>query len=327
MVGGGGLRVVLPMSSSSLTLADVTALSVTVANSSWSPATMNVTNATLTLNFGAIFSVPSAVLSAGTLNVSGSNVINISATSLPIGEIPLIAYTSKTGGGTFNLGSLPTDVEATISDTGSAIVLDVTSAPRLLTWWGGTTGTWNTNGTLDWNTGLTAYQDPSNGVADNVTFNDSASVFNVAVTDDVHPASITVNNTANAYSIGGTGRISGTNNVSKSGTNILTLSSANDYIGGTLVNAGTLSFANGALGSSGNVVLFGSSSSVLQWAPGNTEDISSRLKIGGTNSDPSSTLFATLDVGTNDVVFNSGVNQGHSGGIISNVVAKVGSGK
>lgn len=327
VVDGGGLGVVLPMSSSSLTMADSTALSVTVANSSWSPTTMNVTNATLSFNFGAIFSMPPAVLSAGSLNVSGSNVINISATSLPVGQIPLIGYSGKTGAGTFNLGALPTDVQATISDTGSAIVLNVTHAPRLLTWWGGTTGTWNTNGTLDWNTGLAAYQDPTNGVADNVTFNDSASVFNVSITDDVQPASVTVNNTANAYSISGTGRISGTNSVSKSGTNVLTLGSANNYTGGTLVNAGILSFANGALGNSGNVVVFGSSSSVLQWTPGNTEDISSRLKIGGTNSDPSSTLFATLDVGANDVVFNSGVNQGDSGGIVSNVVAKVGSGK
>jgi fibronectin-binding autotransporter adhesin len=327
LVNRGELDVVLPMSSSALTLADSTAMGITVSNSSWSPFTINVTNSALTFNYGAQTGIPAAALSATTLNVSGSNVINISATSLPTGTIPLIAYSSKVGTGGFYLGALPTNVQATIADTGSAIVLNVTFAPMSLTWWGGVTGTWNTNNTLDWNSGGSAYHDSNASEVDSVFFDDTASTFSVSVTSDVHPYSITVNNAINSYTIGGTAEIGGTNGITKNGTNVLNLTSPNNYTGGTTINAGTVSFANGALSSTGDITLLGSSSSVLQWAPGNNEDISSRLKIGGNNSAASTTAFATLDVATNDVTFDSGVNQSNLGGVISNVVAKVGSGK
>lgn len=327
MVNGGELDVVLPMSSSALTLADSTAMGITVSNSSWSPAAMNVTNVNLTFKFGSLSTIGTAALSAGSLNAGGSNVINITATSLPIGTIPLIAYSSKNGSGTFNLGTLPTNVVATLSDTGSAIVLNVTAAPLTLVWWGGATGTWNTNNTLDWNGGASPYHEYTPGEVDYVTFDDTASSFSVAVANDVHPVSVTVNNGVNAYTISGSGQIAGTNSLVKNGTNVLTLASTNSYSGGTTINAGTLSFTNGALGMTGNINLIGSAISVLQWVPGNNQDISSRLRIGGNNSAASATGFATLDTGTNDVIFNSGVNQSDIGGVISNVVAKVGSGK
>jgi autotransporter-associated beta strand protein len=324
-VNGGELDVALPMSSAALTLASGTAMGITVSNSSWAPTAMNVTNAAINLNYGYLLTAPSAVLSPATMNVSGNNVINITATNFPLGQTVLITYGSKNGAGTFNLGSIPANMLATLADTGSAIVLNVSTALQTLTWSGGATGTWNTNGTTDWNAGAATYQE-STGLVSAVIFDDTASTYNVSVATDVRPFSMTANNSLNSYVIGGSGRIGGTNGIVKNGTNVLTLNSTNNYTGGTIINAGTLSFTNGALGNTGNIVLNGGTISILQWAPGSSQDISGRLLIGGVNSSASTTAFATLDTGTNIVTLNNGINQGVNGTAISNAVAKIGSG-
>ena len=53
---------------------------------------------------------------------------------------------------------------------------------------------------------------------------------------------------------------------------MLTLSGLGTYSGGTSLNAGILSFANGSLGS-GTVAVTGNAT--LQWSGGNSQDISS----------------------------------------------------
>ena len=79
--------------------------------------------------------------------------------------------------------------------------------------------------------------------------------------------------------------------LTKSGSGLLTLSSANTYTGGTRLNEGTLSFANNALGTSGNITLAGGT---LQWATGNTQNIGSRMVLV-----PGA--VATLDTNGNNV--------------------------
>ena len=307
VVNGGGLAVTLPMSSSALTLADSTRLAVTVAGSTWSPAILNMTNATLSLNFGTVAGVPGTVFTAATLNVSGSNVVNIAGVGLPNSPITLAAYTAKNGAGTFSLGTLPAGMQATIADTGSAIVLNITFSPMSLTWSGVTTATWNTNGTFDWNFGAAFYQEYgplANGLGDTVTFDDSAAAFTVSRTTDVHPFSITVTNSANAYSIGGPGRIGGPTGLTKLGTNVLALDGVNDFTGGTILSAGILSFGSGSLGAS-NVTLIGNST--LQWANANSQDLSGRLYL-------SNNVVGTIDLQTNNVTWTNG-------GILSDLAA------
>lgn len=81
----------------------------------------------------------------------------------------------------------------------------------------------------------------------------------------------------------------------KSGTGTQTFTGANTYSGGTDLNNGTLSFANGSLGSTGNITFSGSST--LQWVGGNTQDISSRIQAIGSG------ITATLDIaGASDTV-------------------------
>lgn len=75
----------------------------------------------------------------------------------------------------------------------------------------------------------------------------------------------------------------------------------NSFTGGVTFNRGFLVFSSGALGTTGKIAIgantlppFG-----LRWAPGNTDDISSRFNDTGTSAQ------CTLDTGANDVVFAS----------------------
>ena len=52
----------------------------------------------------------------------------------------------------------------------------------------------------------------------------------------VSPGSVTVNNSQNDYVISGSGSISGTTTLTKSGSRTLTLGTVNSYTGGTIVS-------------------------------------------------------------------------------------------
>ncbi|MGA2254439.1 MAG: autotransporter-associated beta strand repeat-containing protein, partial [Thermoguttaceae bacterium] len=67
---------------------------------------------------------------------------------------------------------------------------------------------------------------------------------------------------------------SGMVSLEKTGAGVLTLTGANTYSGNTTLDDGTLSFASGALGATGNIIFDGGA---LQWYGTNTEDISSRV--------------------------------------------------
>ncbi len=95
--------------------------------------------------------------------------------------------------------------------------------------------------------------------------------------------------------------------LTKAGVGMLALTGANTYSGGTFLNAGTLSFANGGIGSTGTVRFAGNST--LQWAGGNTQDISGRLAINDG-------VTATLDTNGNDVTLASGFGGGGAGGLV-----------
>jgi autotransporter-associated beta strand protein len=98
--------------------------------------------------------------------------------------------------------------------------------------------TWDVDNSSNWVSGTdaTAYSQ-----GDNVTFNDSNNNnYAVTLNTTVKPGSVTVDNSAGNYTISGTGTIGGTGSLTKSGTGKLSLSTANTYSGGTIVNAGVL---------------------------------------------------------------------------------------
>ena len=121
--------------------------------------------------------------------------------------------------------------------------------PATLTWKGNDL----TNPTF-WDSGLTTNW--SNGgspdtflAGDNVTFDDTASEFSVAVQSEVFPGNITFNNTTNDYTVNGAA-ISGGGSLTKNGSGYLYLNTPNTYTGATNINAGMIVAGhNSALGS------------------------------------------------------------------------------
>ena len=86
--------------------------------------------------------------------------------------------------------------------------------------------------------------------------------------------------------------ISGTGTLSKAGAGTLILSGTNSYSGGTTVTGGLINFAGGSLGT-GTIAVNGAG---LQWAAGNTSDISAQLAAIGSGG-------ATFDTNGNNVSF------------------------
>jgi autotransporter-associated beta strand protein len=247
------------------TLADNTALCVTVLNAG---AQLNMSNATLasstaaTLNIDVgAFGNPSAsqapVNVSGALAVNGTITINV-ADGLPqLGQFPLIKYGSRTGSGSFVLGSLPVGVTANLVDnTGNnSIDLNITGVnqPR---WDGQAGGTWDTGADTNWvniGTGLpTTYSDPSA-----VVFDDNAlGTTTVNLTTTVNPNGVMMNNTALSYSISGSGKISGTTSLTKTGDGTLTIANTvgNNYTGATVISGGSLNVTSLADGGSPSAI-------------------------------------------------------------------------
>jgi autotransporter-associated beta strand protein len=101
----------------------------------------------------------------------------------------------------------------------------------------------------------------------------------------------------------GTGSIAGAASLTKSGIGSLTISNANSYTGGTVVNAGMLIVASaGALGS-GNVAIH--TGAILQLSPG----LASAVVMPGVSLDGSSGAWAgTLDLTNNKLVVEDAAN-------------------
>lgn len=224
---GAGLGAIQILDSASVNLPDVTLgtsaatnLDIDLGNSPGNPsaAALNVT---------------------GTLTLNGTVTVNIADAQIETGTFPIVSYTgTKAGPGSFVLGSLPDGVNATLNDNGNGLVtLNVTSIsfPR---WSGDQSGVWDTV-TQNWSDLLTTlptlYADPAP-----VVFNDSASgTTTITLDQTVAPADVKFDNASLAYSLTGTGKITGDTGLTKTGGGDLTLGTANDYTGPTVLSGGT----------------------------------------------------------------------------------------
>lgn len=108
------------------------------------------------------------------------------------------------------------------------------------------------------------------------------------------------------------GKISGAGKMTKIQSGDVSLTNgANDFTGGTKIDAGKLNYLYGALGASGNVTMNGGT---LRWSPGNTQDLSARLVMVDTKT-------ATYETGGNNVTFGTAIGNSSTANL-----AKTGSG-
>jgi len=189
----------------------------------------------------------------GTLTLNGPITINVSDAQPEIGTIPLVNYTTKAGTGSFVLGKLPLGVSATLTDDGAGLVsLNVTSIDFPL-WQGTVDGNWDTT-TGNWMDQLTSmpliYQNPLPAAFDDSATGPTAITLNTVVAPDL----VTFNNSLAVYSLDGTGKITGSGGLTKSGTAGLTINTANDYTGVTTLSGGVTSVASLSNGGSASSI-------------------------------------------------------------------------
>jgi len=270
-----------------------------------------LTIGTLTLAGGANINLFSngasttADLTVTTLtNNSAANAVTITANNVAGwtsgSTYNLISYTTLNGAGLNNFAHAVNNLSSrqlpTWGNSGTAITLTINGDS--LFWLGGGDGNWNTAATGNWQ--LVTAGTPTTFLAnDTVIFNDNATAAGpITVNIDaanVNPNSTTFSNSTKNYvlsSTGGFGISSGS--LTKSGSGTLTINNTNTYSGGTSITGGILSFANNALGS-GTITVNGGT---LQWASGNTQDISGTLALVNSGS-------ATLDTNGNTVTLAS----------------------
>ncbi|MGH7953105.1 MAG: beta strand repeat-containing protein, partial [Limisphaerales bacterium] len=169
----------------------------------------------------------------GDLNLSGRNPIVASTFGggeIPVGVYPLISYTGNLNGALTNLSASIVGGFGELTNPPGEIALIVTPPPRgptNLTWVGDNDGNaWDINTSTDWVSSATLFTF-LNG--DSVTFDNSGSANpTVNVSRTVLPASVTVSASSD-YTFTGSGDISGSIGLAKSGAGTLTVMTTNSY--------------------------------------------------------------------------------------------------
>ena len=289
-------------------------------------------NTYLDLNFSAAPGLSSAPIQVnGNLALNGNLNIMVRGTALwAAGTYPLIKYTG-TLSGTVPTAALvlPAGVTATLQNNVArkSIDLNVTvgngAAAQVVSWAVGS-GTWDINTTANWNN---ADGNPVNYLnGESALLSDGAagpSPIVVELDSAVNPAGVTVNNTVMNYTLQGSGSITGTNALLKSGVNALTLNMANSYSGGTCLADGTLQISSDAnLGAPAGPLVMGSPLGTTFYS--SSADVHMMRPVSITNNatitiDPGTTLALTngfnaaLTAGT--VTLNGGGTMDLPGGL------------
>jgi autotransporter-associated beta strand protein len=208
-----------------------------------------LTSTSLDMNGGAILEVnldkgTNASLTVDTLRLGAANVI---------GATPVlrVQYSGTLAPGDYTLATATKTLEGDVRSCtvegvaglsyellqeGLSIVLRIKDQRSAATvyWNGGISSVWNLNDVQNFVNGTT--QDLFvNG--DEVIFDATAANRTVEVSENVYPASVTVEGDAD-YTFTGSGKISGTASLTKNGTGTLTINNQNDFTGGVRINGG-----------------------------------------------------------------------------------------
>ena len=211
---------------------------------------------------------PAVYISQGTLSL-GNNVFSIdnaSGTPLGVGTYTLIAQASGnvTSAGGYSVAEvtgngLAANTIGVIQVSGGNVNLVVESyVAQNLVWQGGNpNNNWDNGTTANWLNGAS----PSVfTTSDKVTFNSTGSANPIVnLVGVLSPGSVTVDTTANNYTLSGSGKIGGATGLTKTGTGTLIVQTTNIYAGDTVINNGTLQLGGSdvipGIATSGQVVV------------------------------------------------------------------------
>lgn len=126
----------------------------------------------------------------------------------------------------------------------SAITVSFVGVPANLVWTGASNNTWDVNTTQNWTNGVSA---DNYFQQDNVTFDDSPTSGNFSPVLDFNAlcGSVIFNNSANTYTLTGTGGITGGTQIQMTGGGTTILATNNTNTGQVTVSSGTLKIGNG----------------------------------------------------------------------------------
>jgi autotransporter-associated beta strand protein len=201
---------------------------------------------TMQFNFNA--SSNSVIAVGGSLTPNGTVTINLAggANALTNGNYVLFLVTNNLNGSAANfiVSGQPTPsrqsftVAYNTATSPKQVYLQVVGSPANLTW-NPTTTAWDILVTTNWLNGAINdyYFD-----GDNVNFTASGSGISPVLNTNVHPGSVTFNS-ANPYTLSGTGAINGSTGLTKTNSGTLTIQTTNGYTGVTALNGGTVSIA------------------------------------------------------------------------------------
>jgi len=218
-------------------------------------------NAASTNYFGVTLTGADLLAIGGTLTPNASIISVTILDSITNGSYRLInAGTNLTGFSSTVLGNT-TRKTLTLTETATAVDLNVSGSYASLVWNPTANANWDVATSTNWLNGASPdlYYD-----FDTVNFTDAGAATNtVTLVGTLRPTAVIVNSTSN-YTFTGAGAISGTATLTKDGAGILTISNANSYTGGTIINGGQLRIiADSGLGatpasySPSNIVLNG----------------------------------------------------------------------
>lgn len=264
-------------SSTEINLLNGSQLQVLSIGSASAPLTSLVisSNSTLTIDRGFLSNPSSAPVVVSSLDVSGTNTINLLGQVLVKGRFPLIQYGSFANGSfaNFQFGTNSPGVGGYLTNNlaNSSIDFVVTNSGTAFLSWDGQTnainvGNWDINITPNWQGGLKYLQSSIPGSL--VQFDDTATgTASVTLITNVSPAIVSVTNDAKTYTFAGGFGIVGPGSLTKDGvgTLILANTAANSFSGGMSINAGTVQLSGTAdrLPTSGALTLLDVSGALL----------------------------------------------------------------
>jgi autotransporter-associated beta strand protein len=240
--GAGTLTLANPSTIAGDVTVSAGGLGVKTGPTSWAPASLTHAGDKLNFDLGIFDEAnPPAIHVLGDLTLNNDIEVNISGFSIPIAsEIIILNYGTKSGAGTLtlNTSSLPINMVATLGENTEQgyYYLNVTSPSASAFDWSAGTGAWDT-ATANWNSGNSIYVEPAA-----VSFPNLTGGGTVTIAQNVAPVSIAISNAAaNNYTFEGTGLISGSASITKTGTGIARFNgAAHSYTGALAIHGGAI---------------------------------------------------------------------------------------